>query len=110
MNSSLETLDDLVKIIVNDKLSVKFIYQLSQELERIAETGDNNFHKKIFLAEAERIVNHSEFENEEKQKTIVNNVMSILKNLTNNSGFNLKNLLMYLRAIAFIARERGASE
>ncbi|MDR1690077.1 MAG: type III-B CRISPR-associated protein Cas10/Cmr2 [Clostridiales bacterium] len=109
-SSSLEVLESLVGIIVKTGLSVKFIYQLGQELERLAETENNSLHKEIFLSEAKRIVSHSEFTSAEKRKTIVADVMRILEKLTNNSGFNLKNLLMYLRAIAFIARERSAIE
>ena len=108
--SALATFDRLVEIIVNEKLSVKFIYQLGVELERIAEIDDENLHKEVFIIEAERVLKHSEFEDEEKREKIVKEVTAILKTLTEDSEFKLKNLLMYLRAVAFIAKERGAAQ
>lgn len=109
-NSNLTTLDRLVEIIVKEDLSVKFIYQLSEELERIAEMDNTNFHKEIFLAEAERLLKHSGFEDKEKHDKIIKEMVGILSELAGNIEFSLKDMLMYLRAIAFVARERGAAQ
>jgi CRISPR-associated protein Cmr2 len=108
--SGLATTDRLVDIIVKEDLSVKFIYQLGAELDRMAETDDAALHKEIFLAEAERVLKHSEFENKDKRDRIVKEVVGVLGELAEDTEFSLKNLLMYLRAIAFIARERGATQ
>lgn len=106
--SGLDILDSLVEIIARKELGLRFIYQLGERFERIAETGDTAFHREIFLAEAKRLLRHSGFENNDSRGETGKKVVGLLRWLAEDSGFDLKNLLMYLRAIAFIARERGA--
>jgi CRISPR-associated protein Cmr2 len=106
--STLDKLDRLVEIIVKKDMSVKFIYQLGEELGCIAETNNTTFHKEVFLTEAERAVKHSEFIDKDRHNKAVKEIIGILGELAQDPAFDLKNLLMYLRAIAFIARERGA--
>jgi CRISPR-associated protein Cmr2 len=106
-NSSLDTLDRLVEVIADEKLSPKFIYQLGTELARIAETDNRTLQTEIFLIEAERILRHSEFPNPAKREETIKEVCDILQQMSPHT--DLKNLLMYLRAVAFIARERGAA-
>jgi CRISPR-associated protein Cmr2 len=112
--SSLKTLEKLIEIILKEKISTGFIYQLSLELERLSGlkslTESNTvIHREIFLVEAKRILEHAEFENDDKRNSIVGELTGILHNLAQSGTFKLSNLLMYLRAIAFIARERGAA-
>ncbi|MCL2410412.1 MAG: type III-B CRISPR-associated protein Cas10/Cmr2 [Treponema sp.] len=111
--STLVDLDRLVEIIVEEKLSTKFIYQLGIELERIVETDDI---KEMFLIEAKRIIQNSDFlkedndkkkkeENDKRKKEIVDEICKIFEQMMEISS--IKNLLSYLRAVAFIVRERG---
>jgi CRISPR-associated protein Cmr2 len=106
--NSLEIFDRLVEIIIKEDLSVKFIYQLSEELQYIVESSSFALLSEIFMIEAERIIRHSEIGKQDKLERIVIEAMNILKDLLEISDSNINNLLMYLRSIAFIARERGA--
>jgi len=106
--SSLDDIDSLVKIIVDEKLSTKFIYQLGIEMEHISKTDNTSLQNEIFNAEAERIIKNSDFlqDDSKKKEKIVDELCKKLKQMAEISGIN--NLLSYLRAAAFIAREKGA--
>ncbi|MDR1482971.1 MAG: hypothetical protein LBI74_10120 [Synergistaceae bacterium] len=106
--NGLRTLENLVSILVSKQVSVSFIYQLSREFERIAVSSDRSAHREMFLAEARRILTHAEFENEDDRRNTVEKIMSCLDLLYERES-NLADLLQYLRAIAFIARERGGN-
>ena len=108
--ASLEILDTLVETLVCDGISPKFIFQLGEELARIAETSQSKLHKEIFLVEARRLIENSEFTDIEQKEAIVEKIYGKLELLAKSTEFDLKNLLMFLRGIAFIARERGAEQ
>ena len=103
--SSLDVFGKLVELIVAEKLSTKFIYQLGAELESIAETK-GELQKEIFAIEAKRILNNSDFPDKNRKKEIIAEVREILEEMSKFS--DIKNLLVCLRAVAFVARERGA--
>ena len=114
--SSLDDLHKLVEIIVDKKISTKFIYQLGTELERITKTDNTELQKEVFLLEARRILKRSVLPDKNKKNDIVEEdceycivekICEILNQMAEISS--IKNLLSYLRAVAFIARERGAT-
>ena len=104
-SSTLDSFDRLAEIIDKEELSPKFIYQLGIELERIATTENEVLQKKVFLTEAKRLLNNSDMSDKEKKAKLVKESYEILEKLTDIS--NTQNILMYLQAVAFIARERG---
>lgn len=106
--SSLATLERLVELLLTKGMSVKFIYQLGEELGRLAETDAAGLQWEIFMAEAARLLKHSAFEDRDQGAEIVREVVEILTKLVKMTEMSLGDLLIYLRAIAFIARERGA--
>lgn len=106
--NTLNDFDSLVKVIEEYDLSVKFTYTLGSELGRIAEKDDAKLNKEIFLAEARRIITHSEFKDKDKIDETVN-TLKRLSEVEGNEKFNLENMLMCLNGAAFIARERGRS-
>ena len=104
--NTLTILEELVSAIVNESISTKFIYQLSDELERLSEIDNKALQYEIFHDEAKRLLEHSGIPNENKKATITE-ICDQLKKLTVVTP-NLKNLLHFMRGVAFIARERGA--
>ena len=104
---SLDILDRMVGIIVDEGLSTKFIFQLGMKLGRLIETGSGAIHKEIFLIEAKRLLTHSKYQDESKKPLIITEICSLLESMINDVGTN--DMLIFLRAVAFIARERGAA-
>jgi hypothetical protein len=103
-SSTMDIIETLVTTIVDEGASTKFIYQLGTELERIAKSDAPELKREVFCIETKRMLERSEI-----KKSVADVLYEKIELLTKQiNEFDLSNMLMFLRAIAFIARERGA--
>jgi CRISPR-associated protein Cmr2 len=120
--SGMAVLQGFIDAIVGSKVSTGFIYQLSQEFERLFKThqkmnlespqdekGRIALHADMFKSEARRIIGRAELPAETDRKTVLSEICGYIDTFIDNSDDRPVEVLNLLRAIAFIARQRGGA-
>jgi len=108
-DDSMLHLHNLVDVIVENRVSTNFVYQLQTQFGRIFETPAT-VQCEMLKLEVSRILNRAELPNEiENKDAVICEIIKSVNTLIEVSNDELSNILELLSAVAFIARTRGGA-